>query len=140
MKRIPIVSIALAMFGLQLCAQQMPRLEKNDDRHAFVVDGKPFLILGAQINNSSSWPAALKTAWPALEAMHVNTVEAPVYWEQMEPSPGQFDFSTVDLVQRIPDSALWAFGVLVVALLAVALAGRRPVSEETKDESLSTEG
>jgi hypothetical protein len=30
--------------------------------------------------------------------MHVNTVEAPVYWEQMEPSPGQFDFSTVDLL------------------------------------------
>jgi beta-galactosidase GanA len=96
--RIPIAFIALAAFGLSVCAQQLPRLETKDGRHAFTVDGKPFLILGAQINNSSSWPAALKTAWPALEAMHVNTVEAPVYWEQMEPSPGQFDFSTVDLL------------------------------------------
>jgi uncharacterized oligopeptide transporter (OPT) family protein len=51
----------------------------------------------------------------------------------------KLDFSTVDLVQRIPDSALWAFGVLVAALLAVALLSKRPVSEETKDESLSTE-
>ncbi len=63
-----------------------------------VVDGEPFLILGAQINNSSSWPATLPKAWAALEDLHVNTVEAPVYWEQMEPKPGSFDFSTVDLL------------------------------------------
>ena len=76
----------------------IPALEQKDGRYAFTVEGKPFLMLGAQINNSSSWPAALATAWPALEAMHVNTVEAPVYWEQMEPTPGHFDFSTVDLL------------------------------------------
>ncbi len=55
-------------------------------------------MLGAQINNSSSWPSTLPAVWPALEDMHANTVEAPVYWEQMEPSPGKFDFSTVDLL------------------------------------------
>ena len=98
MKRFLITFVALAVSGLQLSGQQLPRLENKDGHYAFTVDGKPFLMLGAQINNSSSWPAALKTAWPALEAMHVNTVEAPVYWEQMEPSPGQFDFSTVDLL------------------------------------------
>ena len=76
----------------------LPHLEKKDGRFAFVVDGKPFLILGAQINNSSSWPASMSHVWPALAAMHVNTVEAPVYWEQMEPSPGRFDFSNVDLL------------------------------------------
>jgi Domain of unknown function (DUF5597)/Glycosyl hydrolases family 35 len=97
-KYISTVFIALALLGLQLFAQQLPHLETKDGRHVFIVDGKPFLILGAQINNSSSWPSALKTAWPALEAMHVNTVEAPVYWEQMEPNPGQFDFSAVDLL------------------------------------------
>jgi Domain of unknown function (DUF5597)/Glycosyl hydrolases family 35 len=100
LKRILITFIALATLGLQLYAQQLPRLETKDGRHAFTIDGKPFLILGAQINNSSSWPAALRTAWPALEAMHVNTIEAPVYWEQMEPSPGQFDFSMVDLLVK----------------------------------------
>src|SRR5947209_19133193 len=76
----------------------MPSLEHKDNHYTLTVDGSPFFILGAQINNSSSWPGALATAWPALEAMHVNTVEAPVYWEQMEPSPGQYDFSTVDLL------------------------------------------
>ncbi len=49
------------------------------------------------------------------------------------------DLSTAAVVQRIPDSALWAFAVLVAALFAVALLGKRPVSEETKDQSLSTE-
>jgi uncharacterized oligopeptide transporter (OPT) family protein len=51
----------------------------------------------------------------------------------------KLDYSKAAMVQRIPDSALWAFGVLVAALLAVALLGKRPVSEETKDQSLSTE-
>lgn len=79
-------------------AQEIPHIEKKDDRFEMVVDGKPFLMLGAQINNSSSWPVALPGAWAAAEAMHVNTVEAPVYWEQMEPAKGTFDFTNVDLL------------------------------------------
>lgn len=77
-------------------AQEPPRLEQKNGRYALIVDGKPFFLLGAQINNSSSWEQSLAATWPALEAMHANTVEAPVYWEQMEPTPGTFDFSGVD--------------------------------------------
>lgn len=77
-------------------AAEMPRLVKKDNRYALLVDGQPFLILGAQINNSSAWPATLPEVWPAIEAIHANTVEAPVYWEQLEPQPGKFDFSCVD--------------------------------------------
>ena len=45
--------------------------------------------------------------WPLLEYMHANTVEAPVYWEQMEPKPGEFDFSIVDeLVKQTRDHKL----------------------------------
>jgi hypothetical protein len=79
-------------------AQDIPHLEKQDDRFALVVDGKPFLMLGAQIGNSSSWPVSLPNAWTALEAMHANTVEAPVYWEQLEPVQNTFDFTNVDLL------------------------------------------
>jgi hypothetical protein len=86
----------LCILPTLLVAADAPRLERKDGRFALVVDGKPFLILGAQINNSSAWPNSLPRVWPALEAMHVNTVEAPVYWEQMEPEPGKFDFSNVD--------------------------------------------
>jgi hypothetical protein len=76
----------------------IPHLEKRDGRFALIVDGKPFLVLGGQINNSSAWPATLPGAWSAAEAMHANTVETPVYWEQMEPAKGSFDFSNVDLL------------------------------------------
>ena len=75
-----------------------PHLVTEAGRHALLVNGKPFLVLGAQIHNSSSWPAVLPQVWPSLEAMHVNTVEAPIYWEQLEPQPGHFDFSTIDLL------------------------------------------
>ncbi len=93
--------IAAVVFAASVAtAQDLPRLEKKDDRFALLVDSKPYLILGAQINNSSSWPSALPNAWKAAEALHINTVEAPVYWEQMEPAPGSFDFSTVDLLVR----------------------------------------
>ena len=79
-------------------ADDMPRIEKADGRFAMIVDGKPYLMLGAQINNSSSWASTLPQVWPALEDLHVNTVEAPVYWEQMEPQQGSFDFANVDLL------------------------------------------
>ncbi|MEK6397803.1 MAG: DUF5597 domain-containing protein [Terriglobus sp.] len=75
---------------------QAPRMVEHDGHHALFVDGAPYLVLGAQINNSSTWPATLPKVWPALERMHANTIEAPIYWEQLEPHPGQFDFSSVD--------------------------------------------
>lgn len=79
-------------------AQETPHLAKKDGRFSLIVDGKPFLMLGAQINNSSSWASTLPMIWPALEDIHANTVEAPVYWEQIEAEKGKFDFANVDLL------------------------------------------
>ena len=74
-----------------------PKLVVEHGGHALIVDGAPYLVLGAQIGNSSAWPSLLEqNVWPALEAMHVNTAEAPVYWEQIEAQPGQFDWTNVD--------------------------------------------
>ena len=68
-----------------------PRIVQQDGRFALLVDGKPFLMLGAQINNSSAWPEMLPKAWPAIDQLHANTLEAPIYWEQFEPTQGHFD-------------------------------------------------
>jgi beta-galactosidase GanA len=78
----------------------LPRLVTRDGRHALLVDGEPFLILGAQCHNSSAWPAMLPKVWPAVEYLQANTLEAPVYWEQFEPEPGRFDTSVVDGLVR----------------------------------------
>ncbi len=76
----------------------MPQLVEHNDRYALLVDGAPFLMLGAQVNNSSAWPASMPKVWPAMEFLHVNTVEAPVYWERLEPKPGEFSYAQVDML------------------------------------------
>ena len=81
-------------------AVPLPRLASADGRHALLVDGRPFLMLGAQVNNSSNYPAALPRVWPVVRALHANTVEVPVAWEQVEPAEGRFDFAFVDTLLR----------------------------------------
>ena len=94
------ISAVLILATATLQGAEMPRLIKKDNRFALMVDGQPFLVLGAQINNSSAWPAFLSQVWPAVEAMHANAVEAPIYWEQLEPERGRFDFHNVDELVR----------------------------------------
>jgi Domain of unknown function (DUF5597)/Beta-galactosidase len=94
--RLVTLSMLLTILPAFLFAQENTHIAKKDGRFALIVEGKPYLMLGAQINNSSAWPATLPQVWPALDALHVNTVEAPVYWEQLEPEQGKFDFSNVD--------------------------------------------
>lgn len=79
-------------------AQQapIPAIVADKGRHALIVDGEPFLVIGAQAHNSSAWPAVLPKVWPAMDFLGVNTVELPVYWEQIEAVPNRFDFSVVD--------------------------------------------
>ena len=75
----------------------LPKLVRNaQNRYELLVDGAPYLILGTQVNNSSAWPSQMAKVWPAIDALHANTVEMPVYWEQFEPQPGKFDTSIVD--------------------------------------------
>src|SRR5438270_1224121 len=62
-----------------------------------IVKGRPFLILGGELGNSSAGTAAQADAIvPRLAAMHVNTALIPVAWEQIEPKEGSFDFSILD--------------------------------------------
>ena len=94
-----ILMLLAGTFGpVTAIAQQMPRLAQEQGRATLMVDGKPYWILGAQVDNSSGWPQRLQAVWPAAEKMRLNTLEVPVYWEQMEPEKGRFDFSVVDAI------------------------------------------
>ncbi len=96
------LACCLAMFGagMTAAASEAPRIETKNGRHTLIVDSRPFLILGAQVHNSSNYPSVLPKVWPVIRAMHANTVEVPVAWEQIEPVEGQLDFSWVDTLLR----------------------------------------
>jgi beta-galactosidase GanA len=87
---------------LTLIAQAAPpRLEKHGATLQLLVGGKPFLILGGELGNSSASSSDyMKPHWPRLKAMNLNTVVAPVYWELIEPAEGKFDWSSVDDLLR----------------------------------------
>ncbi|HTD41371.1 MAG TPA: DUF5597 domain-containing protein [Mucilaginibacter sp.] len=76
----------------------LPQVIEKNGHHALLVDGKPYFILGGQAHNSSAWPAMLPKIWQAIDDMHANTLEIPIYWEQIEPKQGGFDFSLVDMI------------------------------------------
>ena len=101
-----ILPIALGL-GFVACAcaatraaPPIPEIVTRDGRSALMVDGAPYLVLGAQVNNSSSWPSMLPKVWPAVKKLQANTVSVAMPWEQIEPVEGKFDFSFLDTLLR----------------------------------------
>ena len=75
----------------------IPHLRRNGNVTQLIVDGKPFLALSGELRNSSSSSLEyMRTIWPKLVKLHLNTVLAVVSWEQIEPQEGKFDFAVVD--------------------------------------------
>ena len=75
----------------------IPHLSKQGVATQLFVDGRPFLILGGELNNSSSSSIEyMKPIWPKLADANLNTVLAVVTWDLIEPQEGKFDFSLVD--------------------------------------------
>jgi len=103
----PRTSTCLVAFALWLagaaavCAKPvlppLPQLRQEHGVTQLIVDGKPFLAIGGELDNSSaSSPAYMAPIWPKLAAMNFNTVLIPAYWELIEPQEGRFDFRSVD--------------------------------------------
>jgi beta-galactosidase GanA len=91
------VLLSIALLCVAPALAQTPHLEKRGAATQLIVDGKPFLILGGELGNSSAsdrdW---LAPRWALLRSMHLNTVVTPVSWELIEPQEGRFDFASVD--------------------------------------------
>ena len=93
--------IVFTICSLVLVAQAqnsgIPHLEKHGTATQLVVDGKPFLMLGGELlNSSSSSLDYMRTVWARLAAVPLNTVLTPLSWELIEPREGKFDFTLLD--------------------------------------------
>jgi hypothetical protein len=87
-----------ASAGAQPASRPIPSIEKKGESFRLLVDGSPYLMLGGQVHNSDTANAEdLNKALDVLAGWHANTAEVPIYWEAIEPQPGQFDFRSVDL-------------------------------------------
>jgi hypothetical protein len=98
-----ILGLVIALIGVvSLRAESpIPSLRPQGTSTQLIVDGKPFLIRGGEINNSSATnPASFEGSWAKLKSLNLNTVLVPAYWHLIEPEEGRFDFSTVDELLR----------------------------------------
>jgi beta-galactosidase GanA len=97
-----LLAAALCCAAVALQAVAAPPVSQLRSVHGttqLFVDGKPFLVRGGELDNSSASSAAfMAPVWPRLKAMNLNTVLVPAYWELIEPVEGRFDFSSVDTV------------------------------------------
>lgn len=76
---------------------KIPYLQKKGTATQLIVHGKPFIILGGELGNSTATTMKnMQSVWSRLTAMNLNTVLVPVYWELIEPYEGEFDFSLLE--------------------------------------------
>lgn len=94
-------TLALSALATTTALAAPPELRRQGDATQLVVQGKPMLILGGELGNSSASSAVyMAPHWARLRAMHLNTVLAPVTWEAIEPREGVYDWSSVDALLR----------------------------------------
>ena len=93
---------AIAVIGIfagtsAVAAPNVPHLRQQGTATQLMVDDQPFLVLGGELHNSSaSHLPYLNRLWPALKKAELNTVLAPVQWDQVEPEEGRYDFTVLD--------------------------------------------
>ena len=99
-KRIILIATGLIMTVL---AYAQPALVRQNGITRFVIDGKPYVMYGGELHNSTSSSESYMEeigVWKQMKAGNFNTVIASSSWELVEPEEGKYDFSSVDHVIR----------------------------------------
>ncbi len=77
----------------------IPHLVSTESSKQLIVHGKPYLMLAAELQNSSMTSGDyMESVWQELVDASINTVLGCVTWELLEPVEGSFDFTELDKV------------------------------------------
>ena len=109
------LTLIVAGFGIILGTNaQIPQLKKNEfGATQLIVNGKPFLMLCGEANNTSgSNVAHMEKTMKALHESNLNSVLVSVSWEIIEPKEGAFDFASVDELLRVARANDMKLGIL----------------------------
>lgn len=100
MRKLFFLLLAIALFSVSsMATNTKSRLVDINGVKQLEVDGRPWLILGGELGNSSaSAPQDVAKIFPRLKELGLNTVLVPAYWDLIEPEEGEFDFTTTDAV------------------------------------------
>jgi hypothetical protein len=75
----------------------IPSLKKNGAATQMLANGKPFLMLGGELHNSTAGGFEyMRPIWKKLAESNLNTVVGTASWELVEPQEGKYDFALVD--------------------------------------------
>lgn len=75
----------------------LPIIKETKGCKQLYVNNEPFLIIGAELfNSSASSVDYMKDIWAHLRSLNVNTVYLPISWQQFEPEEGTFDYTLID--------------------------------------------
>lgn len=75
----------------------IPHLQKQGEATQLIVGERPYLILGGELHNSSSSNVNyIRSIWPKLDTIGLNTVLAAVTWDLFEPQESKYDFTLLD--------------------------------------------
>lgn len=97
MRKIIVTVLTLLTFTALSVGKTLLRNQGNAVQ--LIVDGKPFIVLGGELGNSSAACASdIEANFAKLHKMGLNTVLVPAYWDLTEPVEGQFDFTLTDKV------------------------------------------
>jgi len=108
-KIIALLSVAVLLSQLTARAQVKHNFSYGD--RAFLLDGKPFLMISGEMH----YPRVPREAWRArmkmAKAMGLNTIGTYVFWNLHEPQKGKFDFAgnndVAEFVKIAREEGLW---------------------------------
>jgi hypothetical protein len=97
-KKFLLLIVLLLYFGVNAqMGSTIPHLKKQGNSTQLIVDGKPIVLLSAELSNSAgSSMDYLEPIWPILKRLNLNSIIVPITWEMIEPVEGKFDFTCLD--------------------------------------------